>query len=58
MINIYLSVIHVKNNWFDDTEEMLIPMTIGEERQAITQLRKLDRALPVGHRLRTYEEVI
>jgi hypothetical protein len=54
---IYHSVIHI-NNWYSDTEEMLIPIKIGEERGGYSQVRRLDRALTPGNRLRAYEEVI
>jgi hypothetical protein len=50
-------VIHI-NNWFCDTEEMLIPLKIGKERGGYVQVRRLDRALTPGNRLRAYEEVI
>lgn len=38
------------------TEEMLIPICIGEERGGYCNTRRHDRMLPVGHRLRGYEE--
>jgi len=55
--NIYNSVIH-KNGWYREPDEMLIPKVIGEERPRHSMLRRLDRALTPGNRVRGYEDVI
>jgi hypothetical protein len=47
----FLSVITTGFGYFN-TEEMLIPKTIGATNKGYTQLRRLDRALTVGHRFR------
>ena len=46
--------LNVITTWgcYNDTEEMLIPKTIGATSKGYTQLRRLDRALTVGHRFR------
>ena len=56
VIKIYLSAITIHFG-FCETLEMLIPKVIGKERQAVTQLRRMDRALTPGNRLRAFEEV-
>lgn len=41
---------------WNETEEMLIPKVIGEAREGFCSIRRHDRMLEVGHRLRGYEE--
>lgn len=47
----FLSVITTGFGYYN-TEEMLIPKTIGTTNKGFSQLRRLDRALEVGHRFR------
>lgn len=54
MKKIYLSVIQI-NSWYCETYEMLIPLKIGQVLKGFTRVRRLDRALPIGHRRRGYE---
>jgi hypothetical protein len=51
---IYLSVITIHSGYCE-TEEMLIPLKIGQILKGFARLKRLDRALPVGHRRRGYE---
>jgi hypothetical protein len=47
----FLSVITIWGG-YNNTEEMLVPKTIGTPGKGYTKLRRLDRALKVGHRFR------
>lgn len=50
----YLSVIRV--GWWSEYE-MLIPKVIGKVLTGFSIMRRLNRLLPVGHRIRGYEVV-
>lgn len=39
-----------ETSWFYRTE--LVPLTIGKAQDGYSSLRRLDRSLPVGHRVR------
>jgi hypothetical protein len=49
-----LSTITINGRW-DDTEEMLIPVCIGEAAEGFGSTRRMDRMLPIGHRYHAYE---
>lgn len=45
----FLSVITIRIHYgWIDTEEMLIPKTIGEEHTTYSNIKKLDKRLPTG----------
>lgn len=47
-----LSVITIGYSFYGYTEEMLIPKVLGVVSEGHSAVRRLDRALPVGHRWR------